>query len=501
MLIFLVLRVIGTGRISLTLPDGTFAIQTFRQDTGEEVGKSQTAKGSFSKTLPSGDYEVRVFSGDKKASSYFVNVPRFFGEKKVAAELNNQGSRTKLGRGTNSCPVLGTDGLYSYNCFGSTFPQKQVALTSSSYPLTQDIPGLSGRRLAASEYRDGLLVLYHEVNADNPESDLYILAFVKNGQVASRNALPKNFTSQLKGSGALLRVDRPTNERFVVYTKNNAGMLIYSNLESEPRLFAPSIPSKPEGATNTSLDFSGGTIALFFGTNPGSDTPTIEKEQTLITTYSVSDTEQSEKQSITIPSSFETASLCANESVCIYKRDGTLTLYSIADEKKTTTLYGVQDYFELPEKGTVYSQNGRIYLLSADPESSRMIYMSDNFTLSNISPSKDGILLNAFLGKGSQTSGSIHTFLLDPDSADTNTFPDDTLPYQKGKVSQIQDMDYSGSTILITLLLQSSTLSKATGVISYDQAEFDSVTSQVLSRLTSEGFRAPDYSVNFIVSY
>ncbi len=504
-LIFLVVKFYGTGRITLSLPNNKqpLTVEIFKQSNGERAALEKVQGDSFSKFLPAGSYEIRVFSADNQAVSYLASVPRFFRTTTKTATLQNQSGRQKLARDVSSCPVLVGEQLYSFTCGWSNVISRHTPLTAEKYSARQDFP-VSGV-VAAKSYRDGMLALrILSGQANSPITP--VISFIKNGVVVSSKTLPASFASTDSSNNPdyQLVIDRKNHTGFVVVKKAaSVEIASFKSFESD------AVTRKVEFtgleldrlASSTDLYDDQFLIAVGKSGNPVHEPGGKKDTKPLATVVRIIDTKSQDAPSTDykINEPFSKVSFCGTQDVCIL-RDNKLTVYMKSAGKLLArgSINSVDKFIVIDGSTVAYLQDKRVYRLNTDDLGATMLYASDHFTVTDIFTSGNALVMNASLP--SATNQEItHTFLLGLSPAESKDFVDDKLPYSKDRY--VWDMDYSGKTILATLILNSSTFDRATSTISYDQAEYAGAAKQLTERLAKDGFSAPEYTIKFIVSY
>lgn len=504
-LLFLVVKFIGTGRINLSLTNNKepLTVEIFKQSNGERVASEKVQAGTFNKFLPAGAYEIRVFSADNQAVSYLASVPRFFRTTTKTAVMQNQAERQKMARDVSSCPVLAGEQLYSFTCGWSNVISRHTPLTAEKYSARQDFP--VGGVVAAKSYRDGMLAL--RILSGQPGLAITpVVSFIKNGVVVSSKTLPASFASTGSDNNPdyQLVIDRKNHDGFVVVKKAaSAEIASFKSLESDPVTRKVEFPGLSLGSLASSTDLYDDRFLIAVGKsgNPVHE-PAAKKDAkplpTIVRIFNIK-SQSTESADYEIKEPFNKASFCGTEDVCIL-RDNKLTVYKKSAGKliKRGSINQVDSFLELNNTSAAYLQNKKIYKLNVDDLSATALYASDHFSVTDIFASENAIVMNA--GLPSATNQEItHTFLLGLNPAERKDFVDDKLPY--GKDRYIWDMDYSGKTILTTLILNSSTFDRATSTIGYDQTEYAGAVKQLTERLAKDGFSSPEYTIRFIVSY
>lgn len=493
----------GTGRININVPNNKqpLTVKIFKQSSGEQVVLNNLQSANFSKLLPAGSYEVRIFSEDNKAASYLISVPRFFRTISTTSVILNQAGREKLARDVSNCPVLADGQLYSYTCGLSNVISRNMRLSAEKYSTRQD-SSVSGI-IAAEAYRDGILAL--RISEQTGSSITPVVSFIKNGVVVSNKTLPKSLAGTVQDNNPDFRlvIDRKNHDSFVV-AKRAASFEIasFKSLESDAVVNKVEFASLALGRLASSVDLYNDQILIATG-KPGAPAhePEAKKDNDLATSIRIFNTKNPNATSADykINEPISKVSFCGTDDVCIL-RDDKLTLYKKSSGRlsKRGSINQVDSFIRLNNTTAAYLQDNKIYKLNVDDLSATMLYGSDRFTVTDIFASENAIIVNTSL-PSSTKQDITHTFQLNLNPAEINNFVDNKLPYDND--GSIWDMDYSGKTILTTLILNSSTLDRATGKIDFDQTEYNQVTKLLNERLSKDGFSSPEYTIKFIVSY
>ncbi len=497
LLIYIGFKLYNTGRIKVTIPDGqVHTVSIINQATGETVTDNDSVSGSLTKLLPSGKYEVRTKYRNRSESMYFVTVPKLLKTTDITSSSPNQADRDKVGRGGESCPAYSGNTLYTFNCFGSNMPSFQIPLSASGPANHETLASLGDhKRIGAESYQDGLLVLYQLVDehSHGDESDAeFEIAYVKGVNVVAKISVPADFIKSHSGDSVGLSVSHD-NTQFVVYTLSGKAFLLFDSIESEPKLLLVDISRVPKEASARSFKIEDNQLFALFGTNLVSDIEESYKQSTRVMVFDFASGEL--KSEIEIPTSFDTASPCANGKLCLLSGLGVLSVYNMNSEKPEVSINSVRSFTVTP-KGVAYLKDDTIYLLSDDLASSRALFTSTRYKPSKLYTHKDKVLFNAFYQRNKPSVP--HTFLLGLEPSESNIFMDDYLPYSIS--GQVTDMDYVGSSIFTTLLLDSASANINTGVITYNQAEFQQASAAVIQKLQNDGFTSPEYNIGFIIS-
>lgn len=502
------------GRLEVSVPEGeTHAITITNQDSGEEVIKNRNVSDTTVFKIPNGEYAVYSTYKNRGGTTHFVSVPRFYGKRSVSSESANQASRTKLGRGAQSCPVYAGNTLYSYNCYGSAPPIVTSPPNASSPSKQTVIAALSEHRLiAAASYGDGMLALYeaddehgHD-DSDGPTPRR--ISLVRSGRITTTLDVPAGFLTRAGDVSTLdMSVASEDREDFIVYSARGGVFLYYETLASTPRTIQISEPDLEETLTRRSFELKDDYIVGFYGTASAGDSSVDKKDHlTMVVTYRLGSGEAVDQWEI--PVSYEEATLCGDSIVCLLTTGNELVLHNLQAQRQLVRLPGVTSIVALPNGNVAYLNDRSIYLLSgvgSETMSARMLFTSTRYQASRLqagatSSGEPRILFNAFYERGGQQNVT-HTFLLSLEPADSNLFMDDYLPLASvgaGSGSLI-DMDYAGNTILGTLELDSA--QRVNNAVVYSQSEFNEVSSAILKRLGEAGFAKPEYRINFVVSY
>lgn len=498
--IFVAQWVLRTGRLVISLPDPSkeYTVITVNQSTGKEVSTKNVAGGNLSQRLPAGKYEVRIVA-NHQASTYLANVSRLLHTTNVNAELLNQADRQKIARNTSDCPVMTADRLFSYTCGWSNnlFQHSQTNATSYSSGTEYKVPGI----LTAQTYRDGLLAMRYTGSSTVPN-----LSFInKEGAVVSNLALPDSFTANAGDAEYDLVVDSRQTDGFVVVKKaGDVQFLYYKSYESQPIKTTSEYKGKNLGELVISTDLSGGKMLIVLSESGHALQDDLggqqkSKQKASIRVYAVGDN-VTLATDLSTDGSFNQALVCGDTFLCLLS-DDRLRIYSTKDNKLSLlgSINEVDQVTSIGDKSSlIYLQGNNVYRLDLDKLSSRLIFTSDKFSLSGVSFSGGRLLATAQLNGANQATNAAFVVGLEP--AATNVFADNLLPYLPGN-SEMQDMDYFGKTILATILLRSSTLASDNEHVNYDPNEYNEVTGRIKSQLANDGFAAPEYSINFIVSY
>lgn len=502
--LFFVSWLVGNGRLELSLPgDGkTYAVQIINQKDGKELSSITTKASKAAYTLPSGGYEVRVFSDDKRASSYIVSVPRLYKTVNRGVSVQNQVSREKLGRGIMSCPVYSGSVLYSYTCGFSASLARHTPLTSAKY--SERVYTRTEGLIAASAYQDGVLVL-RLVNTAGQGRQVFV-ELMKKDKVTASQILPTSL-SEDRGSSADFRliVDQTNKDTFVVIRKD-AGITWahFTNMNSQPIVKALTESGLNVSEMATSFTLREGRLSVAYGESGHGhhdDEESPAKGKSSKTHIKIVQAASGDTQTeFEVDDPFLKFDPCG-EFYCLLQEGGLKVFRAEGDKLALAAEYNHVDDFLVTAGGeVVFKQANSIYGLNPSDLSTRLMFLSDNFTLSSIHPSDGGILVNAHLSEDRATSTE-HVFLLDVKPASTNTFPDQKLPYAKGIIDNLVDMDYTGKNILSTVILRSARVTDGGRAIVYNKAEFKRVTAAVTTRLNRDGFSSPDYKIGFLVSY
>ena len=497
--LFLAVWLLRTGRLVVTLPDPakTYTITTVNQDTGQEVSTKSVTGGDFSQRLPAGSYEVRVFA-DQQASSYLVEVPRLMKTAATSVELANQSDRQKLARNTTDCPLMTDNQLFSYTCgwSNSLFRHSQTNTSSYSSAAEYKIDGI----LAAYAYRDGVLAIRYTDNTNVP-----VLSFIRDGAVVTNLDLPASFTAGTdSGADYSLILDKKQPESFAIIRKSTkVELLHYTSFESSPVSGRSEYEDRDLSEMVALVDLFDNRFLVVVsesGHAHQDDLGEADKkpEPALVRTFSADDSINQDAE-VRLDGAFSQASFCGNR-ICLLA-DDRLLVYSLDnnDLTKLGAVNGVAEFTQIGESNTAaYIQGNYIYRLSLDDLSSRLLFTSDRFRITGIAYSGTRLLATSELAGARQPSAHVFVISLVPSAG--SVFADDKLPYQAGITDELMDMDYYDSAILATILLRSSALDPATDRVVYDQAEYNEVTGRIIKQLSADGFSAPKYNVNFLVS-
>lgn len=503
--VVLIIKFVGTGRISLVGLDSKqpHTVEIIKQTGGKEIAFEKDISSNFSKFLAAGSYEIRVSSEDKQAITYLVTVPRFLGTTTKTVSLKNQSDRQKIARDVSSCPLLVGGQLYSYSCGWSNTITQHQGLTSTSYSARQNQP-ISGI-IDARSYRDGILAL-RIASTTSGVSEAPILSFIKNGKVVANKSLPTSFADTLPDENPeySLVVDTSSSER-IVATKKTSYIEVanFDNFESKALTFKVEFGDTALDRLVSLVDLKGTQLLVAVGetANPNSHPQDDNKTSLSPAIFRVFDLKARSQESVEyrLDKPFTKAGLCGEEYICVL-RDTSLLIYARSGNKLVLrgTVSQVDSFAALDVKSLAYIQEGKAYHLNLDDLSAVMLFSSNNFGATDIFATTEGLLLKTGLA-GSPDSPSANVFILSLSAAASNNFADTKLPYTDDE--SVVDMDYAGKVILVTLLLNSATVDRATEKVNYDQTEYNQVTGALNARLAKDGFSAPEYTIRYLVSY
>lgn len=502
--VLLVIKLVGTGRINLVGLDNKqpHTVKIIKQSGGEEVAFEKDVSGNFSKFLAAGSYEVRVVSEDRRAITYLVTVPRFLGSSTKTVALKNQSDRQKIARDVSSCPMLAGGQLYSYSCGWSNTITLHKSLTLTNYSVRHDQP-ISGI-IDARSYRDGILALRIAPSATGV-SAAPILSFIKNGSVITNKSLPTSFADAMPDENPEYSLAVDDSSGRIVATKKTTYIEVanFDNFESKAFTFKVEFSDTALDRLVSLIDLKGNQLLVAIGesANPNIHSHDEDKANNSPAIFRVFDLKAQAQKPIEyrLDELFTKAALCGEEGLCVL-RDTSLLIY--ARSKNELLLRGtvsqVDSFVALNNKSLAFVQEGRVYSLNLDDLSAVMLFGSNNFNVTDIFAAKEGLILKTRLS-GAPDSPNSNVFLLSLGTAASNNFADTKLPYAGDQ--SIVDMDYSSKVILVTLLLNSATVDRATEKVNYDQAEYDQVTGALNARLAKDGFSAPEYTIRYFVSY
>lgn len=492
-----------TGRLSIEGLDDkqTNTIQIIKQSKGELISSSEVQAKVYSKFLSAGSYELRIADSDERAVTYLVSVSRFFSTTTKVVVLENQSDRQKLARDVSDCPLLVGGQLYSYTCGWSNTLTQHTPLNASGYSLRQDSP-ISGV-ITATPYRDGILAL-RIIN--NQTQTRPVLSFIKGSKIVSDKNLPSSFTNSDSSISPeyTLVVDRNNPDSFMASRKsNNIELAFFKNLETQAVSKKVEHESLSLERLASSLDLSSNKLLVAVGSTAlplkdGYEEQAAKPTTTIIRIFDLASPDQKPTEFKT-PEPFINISFCGADSYCLL-RDAKLLIYK--EVKGKLALRGainqVDSFTQLNQTDIAYQQDGKLYKFKLDDLSGTLLFGSKKFKTTSVFYSTTSLLMNASLDEDLDP-GTTHTFLLGQASAKNKLVAENKLPYPRNET--IADFDYAGKTILITLLLNSSTLDRATEKVAYDQVEYNQVTTAINERLAKDGFSAPEYTISYIVSY
>ncbi len=479
------------GRLSLTLPEKTVSVEVRNQTSNEIVTSGTTDTKTFGRILQSGKYEIRVFSDNGQASSYFVTVPRFFNTTSKQVTLANQNNRTKIGRNVAPCTLYTESTLYSFGCKGTDDFYLHNPTTSSTFSSRESIT--IGHILSMESYsEDGFIALRiaNEGEALNAAS----LAYVKSGQVVKSIDLPQDFLSDYEDY--TLAVD-PASTMFVVGRNKNSDVLIYDDVNSQPKNM------KLNSANQKSLNFLEVNISLYnkrlyhvVGNSSASPDSKEEysKTQTQDTVVSIFDTNSLDLVSSYKINQTNDGAVACNINVICFLTDSHLRIIGSEDKDGIDIRISDVSSFSTSNNGKIYFiQNNTVSELDIKLGKAKAIFSSNRFMPSHISSGASGIVLTTVRSGSNET----HAFLISKEGSTTNTFADEKLPYEKGYQGVVQDSDYSSNTLLIKLALSSWTSNTPGSTdFTYDLAEFDKKKEIVVNQFKRD---FPDNSIELFI--
>lgn len=501
---FLILKAVGSGRLEIDLGETTNgSVKIIEQSTGKLVLESSTKKGSFNTLLPSGQYEVRLATSDKRGVNSLVTVRGLQRKTAVRPELNNQFSREKLGRDTADCPVLSAGQLYSYTCGWSNILNVHAPLKPNEYSsqIERPIPGI----VEAVPYLDGLLALRLTGDA----LTIPTLSFIKNGQIVSNLIIPSQLTNEASGATYKLLVDRENTDRFIVMAKTSSlALAVYTNLSSVPKVETYTYKGVELKNSVVAADIYKGNLILAIGQSAEVQNGRVEtskkkvaKKEVIIRQFDVTNLSNIVKE-YGVEGVLNQVRLCGKTAICILQ-DNQLKLYEA--EVSRLLLRGViNDVSGVAMNGEndlMYWQGNSVFVLNQGELVAKQIFQVDsgnNTSITSLTQSGGAVLVNTSSDNAAKRQ-VVSTFKLGAGSAKNNRFLDQYLPYTN--IQGVWDTDFQGQTIVVTLLLTSAFLDRSTGRLSYDQAEYNRVTKTFTDRLRADGFKPDEYSITYIVSY
>lgn len=502
--VILIIKLVGTGRINLVGLDSKqqHSVKIIRQAGGEEVAFEKEVSGNFSKFLATGSYEIRVFSDDKRAVSYLVTVPRFLGSTTKTVVLKNQSERQKIARDVSSCPLLIGGQLYSYSCGWSNTITLHQSLTPTSYPVRHDQP-VSGI-IDARSYRDGILALRIAPTASGM-SAAPILSFIKNGRVITDKSLPTSFADTLPDENPEYSLTVDSGSERIVATKKTTYIEVanFDNFESKPLTFKVEFGDTALDRMVSLVDLKDSQLLVAVGetANPRSHSQDDSKTNLSPAIFRVFDLKARAQKpaEYRVDERFTKVALCGAERLCVLQ-DTSLLIYARSDSKLVLRgiVNQVDSFVVVDTKSLAFVQEGRVYHLNLDDLSAVMLFGSNNFGVTDIFATNEGLLLKTGLA-GDPGPSNTSVFILSLGAAASNNFAEAKLPYTDNE--SVIDMDYAGKVILVTLLLNSATVDRRTEKVSYDQAEYNQVTGALNARFAKDGFSAPEYTIKYFVSY
>lgn len=498
----------GNGRLSVTLPEDAHTVIIRQQDNTEEPQPEEVTGGeTITRILPTGKYEVSVFNEDKqKATSYFLDIPRFLGTTHKDTTLVNQADRQKIGRGGRPCQTFIGSDLYSSTCSGaSTLSAVPTLSLSRSLDTNEiDIPDI----ISAQSYKNGALVL-HTITYQDEELIIPKLSYVEGGEVKQTVDLPEALNNPTDQS---LRYQLSiSGDNFIISGSYGELAFYFTDVTSEPRrldfdlVTGDFLLEQLISVVNMRDDI----VTIVTGipdqghgtTDDGASRPAT----VFVNSFSIAnDSIETIHSSALNDTAFEDAHLCGDGHVCV-ANESLMQLHKLEDSKTSliATVPNV-DGQTIPVSDTqfAYQQEDGVFLFDIEYNEARQIYRSPNFRISSITPSSQGIILTAFPEKeGSDSAFDLYSFLLTHDIADSNTFADEKLPYVQGSVDGAVLMsDYYRSTILVKVALDSwESPVRASGGgardYTYSQDEFNEKRDRILRQLAEDGFTPEDYTI------
>lgn len=474
------------GRLSVQLPNSTVSIQIYSQETGQAVSSATSSDRTFNKILQSGKYEVRLFSDDGRASTYFVSVPGLFQEKSVSASLLNQNNRVKLARNTDRCLLYSRDKLYSHSCSNSQSLYSHTPTTSREF--SQKSQTSVGATLSIQPYGQDQIALFIQGRDEADSVNISpSLALIRNGRFIQTVNLPADFFS--KQSDYSLAVDNKQGG-IVVGRDKNTELLVFDKITSQPKVIKPNTDTKIDiSFLESTLDFSDGKIYYFLGkssVSPDSEEETLEtraKQDTVVKVFNAKTQRLESTIETRIPNN--QGSKCGQLTICFLDQNQ-LSILSISDNtlEPILTITNVTDYTSDKNDSIYYIQNNTVNHLSLKNQVSRLIFKSKNFQPSTIVNSNSGILLNSVMNNDRDV---LHAFLIESEPSKENSFFDDYLPYESGKLGVVQDSDFSGSVFLVKLALASwESNTPGSTDFTYDPKEFNTKSKLVTDQFNKD---------------
>lgn len=491
LLFAIVFWIFSHGQLRLTLPEKTVSVEIYNQTTGELASSGTSNSQTLNRILASGRYEIRAFSEDKQASTYFVTIPRFLGSISKQVILANQRSRNKIARNVEPCILYSNSVLFSFGCSGSDNFYRHYPTTNTSFSRRDNIS--IGHIISMKPYSNDSFIALRIADEGEIMSGAS-LVYIQSGQVMKNIDLPQNFISE--SEDYTLAVD-PTSEIIAVGRDKNSEILIFSDISSQPKTL------KPDSGAPKNIEFLETSISLYAGRlyytiGNSSVSPDSEDEdnqrRTQDTVISIYDT-----GSLKIDSSYATnqtndsAAACEQNVICFFA-DGHMRILGFGDKNRVDLRINDVSSFSVGDQGKIYyTQKTTANELGITSGESRAIFSSNRFVPSYISFNPSGIVLTTVLSGSDET----HAFLLDKEESATNVFADEKLPYEKGYQGVVQDSDYSGSVFLVKLALSSWTSNRPGSTdFTFDQAEFDRKRGVVLSKFNQD---FPDQSMQLFV--
>lgn len=491
--LWLLYWLVNHGRIAIKLPSSTVSVEVYNQTDGEQVLATTLTKQDLNKILRSGKYEVRLFSDGGRASTYFITVPSLFRETSVEASLVNQHNRTKLARNTERCLLYSRTKLYSHSCSNSPNLYSHQLTTGSSFSQRNETS--VGATLSIQPFGNDQIALYIQRQDELDNANIApSLAVIKNGSFTQTINLPANFYSEQADYS--LAIDKK-NGGIVVGRDKNTELLFFEKITSQPKIIKPNTETRVDASfLESTIDIHEGKIYYFLGkssASPDSEEETEKtsvKQNTIIKIFDASSQRLELTTETNIPNN--QGSYCGESTVCFLdqnqldilsvSKDGLIPLLSIGN---------ISDYTSDKEGVVYYIQNNTVNQLSLKNQVSRLIFKSRNFQPSTITMSNSGLLLNALLNSDKST---LHAFIISNEPSRENSFFDDYLPYEQGKLGVVQDSDFSSSTFLVKLALTSwESNTPGSTDFTFDSKEFNSkrklVTDEFNKDINNRGLR------------
>ena len=424
--------------------------------------------------------------------------------------LTPQRSVTKIGSDSLGCSVSVESVVYSYGCFKQSNVFRHTPLSTSNFSQKVPLFGEDYMQKVSRPYKTGLLISSEE-GIDDSYGALISYQNLKTGNRIPIT-LPAAYLEGLEEGQDVVHdivCDSDVeNSRFGLVLFDNSILMYDSVVDKEPTQITPVI--EDTGVERESLvrnyQIANDTLVAYAGR---SDTPVDSDEEAKIDqsykqgyvfVYSLATKSAEPKKTIVLPKSLRSTEtkILNNNSLVLQTQTG-IRVFEIKDNQKIG-----KELLRAPASANIlvnknsqllYANDNKIYSFRPNEAQSNLVFDSP-LTLFSSFNGGETITFNAYT-KNNQSSQLMQVYALDLNRIASYPRLESSLPYQQNYLPIIQ-MDYSGKLIVIKPSLESLEFI-GLPTPTYNQAEYQKKTKQILDQLNKDGITADKYNIVFII--